>query len=231
MKRCISFRTFRKRISGLWRESAWNNLEELLEFDREHGVRSTFFVAVSRGRGISYSLDQARRAIRLIRRKGFDVGVHGIAYDDVKKMREEHKVFREISGLNNFGSRIHYLKMGKHSLDHLSKIGYLFDSTEFSTELKQPYRYGNILEIPLHIMDTYLFSPFYKGYSLEQAIDYTKGTIKNAGNKIVNILLHQRHFSDEFPKYKKWYKWFVEYCQESSYNFVGYRGLARARAA
>lgn len=77
LKGNISFGTFGERLSALSREDAWNNLEELIEFDREHGVKSTFFVAVENGLGISYDLPQAEGAINLIKNSGFDLGAHG----------------------------------------------------------------------------------------------------------------------------------------------------------
>ncbi len=97
-KRKISVRLFLKRLKGSFKKNFWTNLEELIRFDKEQGVRSTFFVAVARGYGISYSKKQAKTAINLIRNYGFEIGCHGVFFNDFEKMKREYKEFKEISG-------------------------------------------------------------------------------------------------------------------------------------
>ncbi|MBE0600701.1 MAG: hypothetical protein IH607_02870, partial [Firmicutes bacterium] len=82
----------RRRIS--WKEWALrmaipfhreiHHLEELMRFDREHGVPSTFFFGMENGLGLSYGRQKALRAIRRVRGEGFFAGVHGIAYEDAR---------------------------------------------------------------------------------------------------------------------------------------------------
>jgi len=231
LKGNISLKTYIKRLGGLFRENAWNNLRELLEFDREHNVNSTFFVAVANDLGISYSLNEAEKAIHLIKKRGFDLGVHGIEYKNIDGISDEYNTFRRISGLKKFGIRMHYLRKNERTLDFLDKAGYVYDTTEFSEDLKQPYFIGNLLEIPLHIMDGYLFLPKYMGLSLERAINLTKNLLERAKkeNKLVNILFHQRYFSDEFPRYKGWYEWLIKYATENEFEFLTYKEIARER--
>jgi hypothetical protein len=94
------------------------------------------------------------------------------------------------------------------------------------------------MEIPLHIMDFFMFWPEVKKLSLRQAlthnppsaeaaIDKTKTLIEGASKKgeIINILIHQRYFSDEFPAYKRWYEGVIEYAKEKGFRFIGYKEL------
>ncbi len=231
LKRCIPFGTFRRRISGLWREKAWNNLEELLEFDKEHGVKSTFFVAVSNGLGISYTLDQAKRAIALIVKAGFDAGVHGIAYQDPSEIREEYNRFKEMTGKEEFGIRMHYLRRSEDTPRYLEEAGYSYDTTVLSEEeLRQPYFEGGLLEFPIHLEDMRLFSPFHRGLSLEEAIRCSEEIFERIEDGILNVLLHPRYFSDEFPRYKKWYEWLISHIEENDVEFVGYEELRKELA-
>lgn len=58
LKKNISFGTFKKRISGLWKEKAWNNLEEVIKFDKDHSL-----VSVVLRRSMVWSCNQAQSMI------------------------------------------------------------------------------------------------------------------------------------------------------------------------
>ena len=107
-------------------------MEELLEFDKQNKINSTFFVAVNNGKGLSYSTRQARRTFDLIKKYNFDIGAHGICYDDYREIKKEYESFKKITGLNKFGIRMHYLRLNKNTIINLAKTGYLFDSTILS---------------------------------------------------------------------------------------------------
>ena len=110
-------------------ENRWQNLEELLQFDKENDVPSTFFIGVNNGVGLSYSLKNAKLWIKIIQQKGFDVGVHGIAFDDYIVIEKEYELFKDILKSNNFGIRMHYIRSTSKTLDFLNRAGYLFDSS------------------------------------------------------------------------------------------------------
>ncbi|HUV59860.1 MAG TPA: hypothetical protein VMW09_07080 [Desulfatiglandales bacterium] len=92
-------------MTWLFKKDIWNNLEKLLKFDKANAVDSTFFVAVDNGKGLNYALRQARKAIDLVKEYEFDVGVHGICYDNYDGIKEEYKMFKRISGLEKFAIR------------------------------------------------------------------------------------------------------------------------------
>jgi hypothetical protein len=112
-------------------KNKWNNISELIEFDREHNIPATFFFGVSNGLGLAYSLEDAKGYTNFVKISGFDVGVHGIAFDNFWDIKREFETFREISGESKFGIRMHYLRLGNNTLNYLSKIGYLFDASVF----------------------------------------------------------------------------------------------------
>lgn len=203
-----------------------HHLDELLEFDRQNGVPSTFFVGVNHGLGLNYSLKNAEYWIKKITEEKFDVGVHGVEFDNLEGIKKEHETFKQISGLNGFGIRVHYLRNSKDTLRFLNEAGYTFDSTLY--KLENPSILGDLWEFPLHIMDAYLFNKNsrWQNQTLEQAKEATKAEINRAysgGIKYFTILLHDRYFSNSFKDRKDWYIWTVGYLKNSGFEFINYR--------
>ena len=155
-------------------ENRWQNIEELMQFDKENEIPSTFFIGVANGLGLNYSLKDAEFWIKGIQKEGFTVGVHGIAFDDYVGIEKEHELFKEVLKSNNFGIRIHYIRTTSKTLDFLNSSGYLFDSSLY--KLRNPFRVGNLWEFPLHIMDGYIIckKSRWQDQTLEQAKETTK---------------------------------------------------------
>ncbi len=218
---------FRHRLKEILK-NGWDNVESLAKYDKKHGVSSAFYFAVNNGLGISYSPKQAGKKVSWLIENGFEVGVHGICFDDFECMKKERKTFESISGFDEFGIRMHYLRSSERTLPYLERLGYLYDSTEYSETLKQPYKVGEIVEIPLHIMDTYLFSPFFKGFTLDEAVEYTENLLKRLGpDDVFVVLFHQRHFSRSFFKWMEWYRWLVENLDDKGAEFVSPMEVAK----
>jgi hypothetical protein len=225
----VSPREFHLRLVALGRNK-WHNLEPLMAFDRTHGIPATFFVAVSNGRGLSYSLADAEHWIARIREQGFDVGVHGIAYDEVDAIERERRVFEKISGLDSFGIRIHGLRTSADTLQLLSRAGYLFDSS--LSEITGPRRVGEMYEFPLHLMDSFLVrgKKKYTYVSFEDAREATKALIAEAeclGLPYLTVLFHDRYFCDSFATGRDWYSWLVEYLAGCGIEPISVRAAIR----
>jgi len=224
--RKISFKEYFLRFSDIIKNK-WNNILELAEFDKLNNIPSTFFFAMNNGLGISYSIKQTEFFIKYLKENKFDCGVHGIEFNDPNKIFTEYDNFKRISNIENFGIRMHYLRIGKNTLEHLSKIGYLFDSSVF--EDKNPYKINYIWEFPLHIMDGYVIEGKGKKWqsnNLEKSKDITIKIIDNLikkDNKYLTILFHDRYFSDSFLTWKKWYIWLVEYLKSNNFEFISYK--------
>jgi hypothetical protein len=211
----------------------WNNIDELMEFDACHGIPATFFVAVGNGRDLEYSLDRAKFWIRRIREKGFDVGTHGIAYDDISGVLREYTTFKEASKMDVFGVRMHDIgtKAGDviingRNLDLLDKTGYLFSSNTFQWRL--PFRTGRLWEFPVNIMDGYLFfkNGRWQNRSAAEAVREAGELLREAARRglpYFTILFHDIFFSRSFKDIKEWYSRLVEHCEKYGWSFIGYR--------
>jgi peptidoglycan/xylan/chitin deacetylase (PgdA/CDA1 family) len=205
----------------------WQNIRELMEFDKQNGIPSTFFVGVSNGLGLSYPLEIAKLWVKNVLKEGFDVGVHGIAYNEFNEMKKEFEIFKQISGQKKFGIRMHYLRNDRSTLKLLSKIGYYFDSTLY--ELDNPYKIGYLWEFPLHIMDGYIIMEEGKKWqtkNINKIMEDTKRTIERASKnniKYLTILFHDRYFSRSFNSWRKWYIYTVEYLKRNNMEFISYR--------
>ncbi|MGI6241177.1 MAG: polysaccharide deacetylase family protein [Candidatus Omnitrophota bacterium] len=227
---------FMGRIQSIFRNS-WQNINKLMEFDKAKGVPATFFVAVSQGRGLSYSLDNAKAWINAIQENGFDVGLHGIAFEDYSEIQREREIFKEISKTEKFGIRVHGVGVGKASLkltrDNLElfdQAGYLFSSNTFT--VVSPYKAGGIWEFPVHMMDSDLLcqNKKYQCVTYEGAKERTQRLFdesRKKGVKYFSLLFHDTRFNDNFMVAKKWYIWFVEHCIENKLPFISYRDAVR----
>ena len=216
-----------RRLTEIFKRKAWSNLEELLKFDKENKINSTFFVAVAKGKVTNYSQRQAKQAIELIKKYGFDVGIHGICYNNYEKMKKEHEDFERISGLERFGMRMHYLKSDQETFENFAKLGYLYDTTVLSNNLEQKYKINGLIEIPFHIMDSRLL-----GYRSNSTLEEVKEKIvklleraEKENKEYFAALFHDRRFSNHFPDIKNLYIWLIDYCKERGYKFINYKDL------
>lgn len=221
----VSLKTFLYRLTVLF-HNRMHRIDELMVFDRENGVKSVFFFGMDNALGMSYNKETAAPVIKRVMEQGFDVGVHGVDFQDAGKMKAEHDAFAAVSGLEQFGLRNHYVRFEKSSFEKMAEAGYLFDSTWFNKqqmELREPYRVGKMWEFPLHIMDGYICP---QGNS-EQGLADTFAAIRKAeeqGLPYCTILFHDYQFNDKFdPHLKRWYEETIRFCRENHYEFISYR--------
>ena len=201
-----------------------NQIPELIKFDSEHGIKSTFFFGMNQALGMSYKPYEAKCMIQFVKEKGFDAGVHGICYDNDFGIIEEKSKFEKLMGFSPDGIRMHYVRFDNQTFSRLEKAGYCFDSTEFNkktgTCVKAPYRVGSLWEFPVCIMDSYL------PYNLEKAKQITIDAIQRAERENIRyftVLLHDPYFSREYSVYQMWYEWFVDYTKENHFQFVSFK--------
>ncbi|TYZ29110.1 hypothetical protein FZ041_06080 [Selenomonas caprae] len=221
----ISWKTCFRRMSMLFYKRM-NRIEEVMMYDHQNKIPSTFFFGMSNGLGMSYSRQTAAEYIVKVVNNGFDVGVHGIEYMSQDKICDEHDAFKEVTGMTLFGVRNHYVRFDDETFYKMNRAGYLFDSTWFNKEnieLKNPYKIGDMWEFPLHIMDVYVCE---EG-GLEDGMEKTYKIIDEAdamGIKYLTILFHDYQFDDVFaPDLKCWYMKTIEYCKRNKYEFISYR--------
>lgn len=206
-------------------KNKWQNLEALIEFNKENDVPATFFLGVKNGRGLSYSLRDAEFWMKKIIKEGFEIGVHGITFNEFNEIKKERDLFEKLSGLDRFGIRMHYLRFNHYTGALLNGANYLFDSSVY--EMKSPFKIGSLWEFPLHVMDGRIIckNARWQNQTLTQSKETTKRVLEDCFNNNIsyfNILFHDRYFSDSFRTWKEWYIWLIQYLRENGLTFINY---------
>lgn len=221
----IHFKTFLYRLTILF-HNRMHRIDELMAFDKAHGIPSVFFFGMENVLGMSYSRKKASPVIKKVLKVGFDAGVHGVDYQNTEKILTEYNTFEKISGMPSFGLRNHYVRFDEDTFQKMESAGYLFDSTWFNKkklEFRAPYKVGQMWEFPLHIMDGYICFPG----KLEEGLEATCAAIRRAeaeGMPYCTILFHDYQYDSRYdPEMKQWYEETVRFCEENRYSFISYR--------
>lgn len=189
----------------------------------EKGIPSTFFVIPRKnyaGRGVDtraaalraahYEAKELADTIRRLRTAGCEVGLHGIdAWLDSSAGREELEEVRRLTSASEVGVRMHWLYYNENSPATLEKAGATYDSTSGyneavgyragTTQVFKPLGTEQMLELPLHAMDTALFYLSYLGLSPQEASErlgqIVDHTVQYGG--CVTINWHDRSLAPE----------------------------------
>jgi len=221
----ISLKEYILRIKELF-VNKWHNLEDIVEFNLRHQIPATFFMGMNNGLGLDYNISDAKKWVNFLSEKGFDVGVHGIAYQNIVIMQEEYNLMKNILNHQNFGIRMHYLRNDESTIGKLASCGYLFDTT--LQEDVNPYQVSSMYEFPLHIMDV---DVMYKGGSkwMNKSVEELKMITKERIDFLITkkleymtLLFHDRYFTDSFKAWKEWYTWSIAYLKEQDCEFISY---------
>jgi hypothetical protein len=181
-----------------WREFA-DQYREL-----EGKFPSTFFVIPYKGRpGVAangpapsfrasgYGARDIADILSGLAADGHEVGLHGIdAWADSSKGRDEFQEIQHVAGATPAGVRMHWLYFDFSSPKKLDEAGALYDSTcgyneaigyrAGATQVYKPLATNQLLELPLHVMDTALFYPSRMELSPAQAAPLLKKIQENA---------------------------------------------------
>ena len=201
----------------------WERIEELMDLHEQLGIRSCFFFGMANGVGLSYPLQHAEKHVPRVIARGFEAGVHGIAFADKDAMAEEYRRFAEISGRDDFGIRMHYLRQDDATFRKMAELGYRFDAT--TQGARDPYRLHGMWEFPLLLMDGWAMDgeKRYQSRDLEGAKQYTMGKLKEAEDaslQFVSILFHDRYYSPSFATWKAWYEWLLAHLKDRGHSFT-----------
>ena len=221
----ISFAEYTNRHLDLFKNK-WQNIEELIAFNSAQGVPSSFFMGVQNGLGLSYSKAVSNFWINKIQGLDCEIGVHGIEFATQDKIDFEYNLFRELSSLKTFGTRMHYVRKNENTFQYMQQAGYLYDSTEHA--FKNPYKIGNMWEFPFQIMDGWVIEKGkrWQTQSLNEAKENTKLLIEEAFTKNLNYLgvdFHDRYFTNSFKTWIDWYYWIIGYLKENKIEFVNFK--------
>ncbi|MAC96395.1 MAG: hypothetical protein CMC96_12945 [Flavobacteriales bacterium] len=204
-------------------KNKWQRIDEVMDFNDKMGIKSAFFIGVNNGVGLSYSLKHVEKWAPKILKRGYEVGVHGISFDNYEAIKMEFDIFKEITKMSDFGIRMHYLRKNDETLDFIEKAGYLYDATPQGFE--NPYKHNKMWVFPLQIMDGWIVNgeKRYQSRTLEEAKQETLkqiGKAKKLELSYLSILFHDRYMSDSFLTWKKWYEWLIRYLKNEGYEFV-----------
>ncbi len=169
----------------------WSQLDRYAQL--EGGRPSTFFVIPKKGvpgidaghqthsrRAAQYEVADLAGDLARLREAGCEIGLHGIdAWRDVASGREEFSLIAGLTGSAELGVRMHWLYFDEQSPSRLEEAGFSYDSTvgynetigfrAGSTQAYRPLGAQQLLELPLHVMDTALFYPSYLDLSPRRA--------------------------------------------------------------
>jgi hypothetical protein len=219
----IKFNTYLSRWKDLF-QNKLNNIKDLIEFDKENKIPSTFFIGMSNRLSLNYKIEEAKKWIEYIEKNGFVTGVHGIDFQNYENMQKEFKAFKLITSQKEFGIRMHYLRSDLNTRKILSKLGYSYESSIYQT--RSAFSDERITCFPIHIMDSYLMTQC--KYSKDQFIkikEITKMRIEILFKFKINflsIILHDVYFSKSYPLIYEWYIWLIGYLKERDIELTNY---------
>jgi peptidoglycan/xylan/chitin deacetylase (PgdA/CDA1 family) len=169
----------------------WSGFDRYLQI--EAGAGSTYFVIPKRdyaGRSASgqaplkrasrYSVTDIKPQLEKIMSAGCEVSLHGLdAWLDSDSGSEERETLFKTSGTRETGVRMHWLYFNEQSPAALDRAGFSYDSSfgynqtvgfrAGTAQAFKPFGTANLLELPLHVMDTALFYPNYLDLSEKEA--------------------------------------------------------------
>jgi peptidoglycan/xylan/chitin deacetylase (PgdA/CDA1 family) len=216
----ISPAVFIDRIN-FWSDKRINRLNELMAYEKSLGIPATYFFVMRPGLGVGYTWEQAKPFMNDMLANGFEIGVHGMAYNDEAAMREELERFISATGIQKPGVRMHYLRNDSSTIKNLAQTGYWFDSTEY--KVAAPYFVGDMVEFPIGIMDAYAVRPTHK--TMDIAKSYSLERLEIAERQQIpffTINFHDLVFNPAYVLYKDWFTWFIDLCQSRGYEFTSF---------
>ena len=174
-----------------WAEDFWFQFDRYLQIEK--GLASTFFVIPFKGdpgrttegaapnlRAPAYAVADIADRVKSLANAGSEVGVHGIdAWLDANRGSEERDAVSRVAGTPAAGIRMHWLYFDDESPARLEQVGFAYDSTFGYNETVgfragtlqafRPLTARQLLELPLHVMDTALFYPSHLDLTPEAA--------------------------------------------------------------
>jgi peptidoglycan/xylan/chitin deacetylase (PgdA/CDA1 family) len=209
----------RRLVSG----KTLHNIPALCDFLVENDIKSTFFIGTRKGLNLSYSYKKTGPIIDLIRKNGFEVGLHAIAYNDIIRLTEEVKRFEEIAGVEPEGVRTHYLRFDSSTHEIISSSGFKFDSSEY--RIDHPYLLNNLWSIPISMMDVRVVQ-VNDEKNLQAAKKRTFEILERAREADIPFLVinfHDYFFSLAYPCHMAWFKWLISELKTEKYEFISFK--------
>jgi len=181
----------------------WRDFDERY-MELEKGLPSTFFVIPRKRysgkhaggsapalRAAHYEARELTDTICKLKGAGCEVGLHGIdAWLNEPAACKELEEIRRLTGGSEIGVRMHWLYYDGKSPAALDEAGAAYDSTigynetvgyrAGTTQVYKPLEAEQLLELPMHAMDTAMFYPAYLGLSAREAKVLLDSMVDNA---------------------------------------------------
>ena len=171
-----------KLFSNIPFDKLYNNFSEYMEIEEKFNVRSTFFFRTQYENG---DYRDYHKDIKDLVNGGWEIGLHTdpSSVKDIEKIRKEKENLEKLSNSKIFGNRVHYLSNDLQLQKKLSKLDFVYDSSNRKTKdtiTSEDMGYqeiDKIIEFPVTLMDAYLFS--YMNISEEKIISTIKKTLNS----------------------------------------------------
>lgn len=202
-----------------------HNIPSLHAFNREFQIPATWFFATSKGRGLHYDCSKIIPFVEYLIKDKTQIALHGIEYTKEEILHNEKTKLERILRHPVRGIRMHYLKKNHHTLQKISSLGFLYDSSCY--EMKNPYKIGNMWEFPIHVMDGFILEQGkrYQSRNLQQCLKNTFETIDLALKAEIRYFVvdfHDRYFHEKFQTWKKWYIQTMEFFKKNNFVFISF---------
>lgn len=128
-------------VSAVARDPVWNAASHVLDVERRHGIKSTWFIitgsptfATMRAGDVTYTPESpaARRILDAIRDAGHELGLHGSfeTWTDTNSFRSQRERLERITARPVAGARQHFLRMRPgQTHEAMRAAGFRYDST------------------------------------------------------------------------------------------------------
>ena len=161
-------------------------------------------------RAAPYGIADVREEVTDAVFRGSEIGLHGIdAWRDSDSGKREMREVAALTGSKTLGSRMHWLYFDASSPKRLENAGFDYDSTwgyndavgyrAGTSQAFRPIACNSLIELPMSIMDSALFSSGRLSLHPEEALDLCRKIIKGAkhfgGTLVVNW--HDRSLAPE----------------------------------
>jgi peptidoglycan/xylan/chitin deacetylase (PgdA/CDA1 family) len=221
----LPFSRINKKWSPLW------NFGLIMELEEKYGAKSTFYFLTldSGNEDFTFSIEELDGELGHILDDGWEVGLHGghEAYNNPTEIKRKKQKLEKVLKKEVIGYRNHYLRFKTpETWELLAEAGFSYDSTfgyhdcaGFRNGMCHPFSPYNlnkgkeidILEIPLNIMDTTLFSQMHLDF--EQAWNLTEKLILTVERQrgVLTILWHNTYMQGD---YLEFYIKILQYCAQ-----------------
>ena len=146
-------------------DKLYRNFSEFMEIEEKYGVKSTFFFRTQYENG---DYKDYHDDIKKLVNGGWEIGLHSdpASIGDIEKIKKEKINLEKLTNSKISGNRVHFLSNDRQLPKKLSELDFIYDSSNRKTKDSisvddMGYQIiDNIIEFPVTLMDTYLFTVY-----------------------------------------------------------------------